>query len=123
MANEETKVVRGRARVKDAAEQDAPAGSLEVAGRSPDSDSGEPDHRFRRSFTVPKADLDSDDEYAELVHQANQALVVREAINNGVVPEGHATFDGAEEIDGQPGQLVLRYSVAASDGLDAESES
>lgn len=119
MANEETTKIRGRAKVKEA---DEPSGSLEVAGRSPDSDSSEADHRFRRSFTVARADLDSDDEYAETVHQANQALVVREAINHGVVPEGHATFDGSDDVAGQPGVLVLRYSVAASYGPDAESE-
>lgn len=100
---------RGKAKV--------PAGTAEIGMRSPDSDSDAPDHRFRRSFTLTHAELvDVEDQ----IHAANQAVICREAINNGLSPKGTATFDGADDVAGFPALVVLRYSVAVEDGLSSE---
>jgi hypothetical protein len=93
-------------------------GTAEVGMRSPDSNSSETDDRYRRSFTLNRADLA---DVADSVHAANGHVVEREAINNGLSPElGGATFDGQDDVPGFPALVVLHYSVAVADGREGE---
>lgn len=102
---------RGSAKVKE-------RGTEEIGMRSPDSDSSKKDDRFRRTFRLNKAELV---DVEDAVHAANAHVVEREAINHGLRPElGKATFDGADDVEGFPALLDLRYSVAVVDGRDSQ---
>lgn len=78
----------------------------EVAERSPDAESQ--GDKFEKDFVVVAAKW-SDEDWA---HEANIEATRQAAINAGVRPTAHGSFDGSEDHEDGV-SLILHYSVDA----------
>lgn len=87
--------------------EDISTPNSEIEDRGADN-TGALDGRWRKTFVIfPKSDYEAN---KDSVHEKNKNVVVREAIANGLQPNGEPEFESEkDDADGQ--SIAVTYSV------------